>query len=136
MQYVINNTYHSSARTTLSKLLFGVKMRNHPDAELVNFLNSIAKIDLNVQRDRDIVRELAIESTNKIKEYNKMYYDERHKKPSQYNVGNYIAIKDSSLKPGEDKKLKPVYRGPYLISKILIVSSKGINLLWKICNKI
>jgi len=28
-------------------------------------------------------------------------------------------IKNSTLKPGEDKKLKPTYKGPYLVSKVL-----------------
>lgn len=31
------------------------------------------------------------------------------KKPSQYNPGDYVLIRDSVLKPGEDKKLKPTY---------------------------
>ncbi|KAM0734808.1 hypothetical protein ACS0PU_011627 [Formica fusca] len=118
VQYVINNTYHSSVKATPSKLLFGVEMKRHPDAELVNFLNNISKFEFNVIENRDIARELAIESSNKIKNYNKKYY-ERHKKPTSYNVDDYVLIKDSILKPGEDKKLKPVYKGPYVITKIL-----------------
>ncbi|CAL1672060.1 unnamed protein product [Lasius platythorax] len=119
VQYVINNTYHSSVRATPSKLLFGIEMHKHPDAELVRFLDNIAKNDFDIQEDREAARKLAIESTNKVKEYNKLYYDERHKKPSLYNTGDYVLIRDSVLKPGENKKLKPVYKGPYLVSKVL-----------------
>lgn len=119
VQYVINNTYHSSVKATPSKLMFGVEMRNHPDAELVRSLNNIAKADLDIQEDRELARKLAVETTEKIKEYNNAYYDKRHKKPCQYHPGDYVLIRDYVIKPGEDKKLKPVYKGPYMISKIL-----------------
>ncbi|KMQ85358.1 hypothetical protein RF55_16157 [Lasius niger] len=107
VQYVINNTYHSSVKATPSKLMFGVEMRNHPDAELVRSLNNIAKADLDIQEDRELARKLAVETTEKIKEYNNAYYDKRHKKPSQYHPGDYVLIRDYVIKPGEDKKLKP-----------------------------
>lgn len=58
VQYVINNAYHSSVRATPAKLLFGVDMRNHPDAELVRFLNDFAKTEFDVQNDRDAARKL------------------------------------------------------------------------------
>src|SRR5436190_4623739 len=119
VQYVINNTYHTSIKTTPSKLLFGVEMRHHSDAELVHFLNEIAKVDFNFQDKRDHSRQLALEATNKIKEYNKAYYDDRHKKPSVYKPGDFVLIRDSVLKPNEDAKLKPKYKGPYRVAKAL-----------------
>ncbi|XP_011254691.1 uncharacterized protein LOC105250352 [Camponotus floridanus] len=119
VQYVMNNTYHSSVKATPAKLLFGVDMRDHPDAELVRFLNDFAKIEFDVQNNRDATRKLAIESTNKIKEYNKSYYDERHTKPSLYKSRDYVLIRDTTTKPGEDKELKPSCKGPYLVAKVL-----------------
>lgn len=119
VQYVINNTYHSSVGATPSKLMFGVEMRDHVDAELVRFLKNVAKENLNILEDRESARKSAVEFSGKIKEYNKMYYDERHRKPSQYKVGDFLLIKDTIVKPGEDKKLKPVYKGPYTITKVL-----------------
>ncbi|KMQ89619.1 hypothetical protein RF55_10731 [Lasius niger] len=92
-------------------------MRNHPDAELVRFLNNFAKTGLDVLDDRDAARKLAIDSTNRVKEYNKVYYDERHKKPFLYRSGDFVLIRDITLKPGEDKK--PNYKGPYVVSKAL-----------------
>lgn len=57
--------------------------------------------------DRDSSRELALEATNKIKKYNKIYYDERHKKPTKYKEeGDLVLIRDTTLRPGKDKKLK------------------------------
>lgn len=78
--HVLNNTYHSSIKATPAKLLFGIDMRGHLDIELVNFLNDIAKVDFNILDEREKSRELAIKTINKIKEYNKQYYDKRHKK--------------------------------------------------------
>lgn len=82
-------------------------------------LLKIAKINLDFTKERDEARNLAIEATNKIKKYNKMYYDERHTKPTIYKEGDFVLIKDSVLKPGEDSKLKPKYKGPFLIAKVL-----------------
>ncbi|KMQ82577.1 hypothetical protein RF55_22493, partial [Lasius niger] len=48
-----------------------------------------------------------------------MYYDERHKKPSQYKTGDLVMIRDTNLKPGEDRKLKSIYKGPYQVDKVL-----------------
>lgn len=72
-----------------------------------------------MEASRNASRDLAIESTKKIKEYNKMYYDEQYKKLFQYKERNYVLIRDSVIKQGEDKKLKPKYKGPYMVTKIL-----------------
>lgn len=119
VQYVINNTYHSSVGATPSKLMFGVEMRNHSDSKLIRFLKNVAKEDLNIVKDRESARKSAVEFSSKVKEYNKMYYDEKHTKPSLYKVGDYVLIRDTIVKSGENKKLKPAYKGPYMISKIL-----------------
>lgn len=119
IQYVINNTHHSSLRASPSKLLFGVDQRNHADADLVSFLNNLAKISFNISEERDASRSLALDVADKIKSYNKNCYDEKHKKPSLYNAGDYVLIRDTSIKPGEDKKLKLCYKGPYMVSKVL-----------------
>lgn len=115
----MNNTFHSSLKASPSKVLLGIEQRNNADVKLVDFFNEIAKNELDFYKDRETCRELAIEATNMIKKYNKTYYDKRHKKPTKYNVGDLVMIKDSTVKPGEDKKLKSQYKGTYRIAKIL-----------------
>jgi len=42
-----------------------------------------------------------------------------HKKSIKYKVGDYIIIKDSDAKIGDNKKLRFTYKGPYRIEKVL-----------------
>jgi len=144
IQYTINNTFHSSIKFSPSKLLFGYDKRNHPDSELICFLNNLAKTTLSAQESellRDENRDIAIQASNNIKKYNKNYYD-KHKTPSKYHVGDYVLIRDSITKSGEDKKLKPAYKGPYLIAKVLnknryvVQDIPGFNITQKSYNSI
>lgn len=41
------------------------------------------------------------------------------KKPSVYNVGDYVLIKKPIAKSGEDNKFKQKFRGPYIVDKVL-----------------
>lgn len=66
IQYVINNTYHSSLKTSPSKLLLGYDQRDHSDINLSKFLNNIAKTDLDHIVERESNRQLALKATNKV----------------------------------------------------------------------
>jgi len=115
IQYVINNTFHAAIKESPAKVLFGCDQYNHTDAKLVEFLRNIAKSNFNYEEERERIKDIALESTKKLKEYNRIYYDERHKKPSQYKEGDFVLIRDT-IKPGEEKKLKPKYKGLYKIA--------------------
>lgn len=81
-------------------------------------MKKIAETDLNPDKERESCRQLALDTIHKIKNYNKIYYDKRHLKPSIYKKEDYVLIKDV-VKPGENKKLKPKYKDPYLVAKVL-----------------
>jgi len=119
IQYVINNTHHSSIKASPSKLLLGYECHGHADSPLIKFLNNHAKVDLNVGSVREQSKQVAVEATNKLKDYNKTYYDKLHKTPTKYSPDDFVLIRDTSSKPREDRKLKPAYKGPYQISKVL-----------------
>lgn len=70
IQYVINNTYHTALKASPAKLLFGYDQRNHSDSQLTQYLLNIAKVELNYIKERDDARKIAIEATNKMKDYN------------------------------------------------------------------
>lgn len=78
----------------------------------------LQKLNLMLSK-RESSRRLALDVAEKIKSYNKSVYDRRHKKPTAYKPGDLVLIKDSAIKPGEDKKLKSSYKGPYKVTKVL-----------------
>ncbi|XP_011859168.1 PREDICTED: uncharacterized protein LOC105556685 [Vollenhovia emeryi] len=83
IQYILNNTHHSSIKATPVKLMLGFDQRNHSDFALAQLTSA------------------------------------RHKKPSVYRDGEYVLIKNDRNKPGESAKIKPGYKGPYQIAKVL-----------------
>ncbi|KYM97844.1 hypothetical protein ALC62_11459 [Cyphomyrmex costatus] len=113
VSFIIYSTF------TPSKLLLGYDQRNHADAKLVHFLEKLAKSESYFDQEREARRELAIQTTNELKEYNKTYYDRKHRKPTRYKTGDYVLIRDATVKPGDSRKFKPVYKGPYQIAKVL-----------------
>ncbi|KYN22381.1 hypothetical protein ALC57_05223 [Trachymyrmex cornetzi] len=102
-----------------SKIFFGYDRRNHSDKSLVDLVNDLAGIDLDVQKQRDVDRNIAAEATQQLWEYNKQYYDKRHIAPTKYNKGDYVMIRKLQSKPGESAKLNPPYKGPYMIDDVL-----------------
>lgn len=142
IQYVINNTFHSSLNASPSKILLGYDQRNHAAAELTRHLKKLVDVVSDFQEERETSKSLALEASDKIKSYNKVYYDAKHSKPTQYNPGDYVLIRSSMVKQGEDKKLKANYKGPYMITKSLkknryvVQDIPGFNLKAKPYNSI
>jgi len=100
IQYVINNTYHSSIKTSPSKLLLSYECCDHADSPLTKFLNNLTKVYLNIESVRE---QSSVEATSKLKNYNKIYYDKHHKTPTKYISGDFVFIRDTSFRPGKDK---------------------------------
>lgn len=141
-QYVINNTVHSSTKSTPSKLLLGYDQRNHTDRDITRYIEKLRGIDCDIAKQREKERDIAVEAVRKIQEYSKHYYDSHHKKPTQYKPGDYVLIRDSQTKIGESRKLKPNYKGPYVVTKALnknryvIGDISGFNITAKLYNSI
>lgn len=142
MQYVINNTHHSGIKATPAKLMLGYEQRNHEDFPLAQFTQAFLDIDTNLEAERDRVRDNAVEATDLIRHYNKQYRDNKHEKPTKYKEGTFVMIRNTRIKPGENAKLKPNYKGPYLVAKSLgnnryvIKDIPGYNLTSKPLNTI
>ncbi|KYN09766.1 hypothetical protein ALC57_18112 [Trachymyrmex cornetzi] len=139
---VFKNFFGQNFKSTTSKLLLGYDQRNHTDSKFVDILTALPKTDLHFETERDASRQLALETTNQLKEYNKIYYDRKHKPPTKYKLRDYVGIRDMTPRIGENKKFKPKYKGPYMISKILdknryvVTDIPGFNLSPKPYNSI
>lgn len=143
-QYVMNNTFHTSIKGTPSTLLLGYEQRNHTecDSHLKEVVNELVNIESNSEESRQKSKEVVFEVANKIKMYNKNYYDSRHKKPTPYRIGDYVLIRNLQAKKGESRKIKPSYKGLYMVAKILsknryvVLDIPGFNITSKPYNTI
>lgn len=141
-QFVLNNTWHKAINTTPSKMLLGYNQRGGTDKELSKFIESLTDTDKSIQEEREELRDAAKLVNQKIKEYNKVQYDKRHKKPSKYKEGDLVMIKITQHKPGINKKLTPKFKDPYQIKKLLnknrfvVTEIPGFNLTQKPLNTI
>lgn len=113
VEFAINNSFCRSIGTTPSKLLFGVNQRD-PD-ELRDWLDSEIQTDRNLEQ----IRSEAQQQNLKVQDYNKTYFDKKHKTPFEYKVGDYVMVKNMDVTPGVNKKLIPKFRGPYEIRTVL-----------------
>jgi Integrase core domain/Chromo (CHRromatin Organisation MOdifier) domain len=69
-------------------------------------------------------RERVIKNSVKQKETNQKYYD-RGREPSTFELGDVVWLKLGQNKPGEARKLKPKWVGPYRIIH-MVENSKGL----------
>ncbi|CAL1683817.1 unnamed protein product [Lasius platythorax] len=142
VQYVINNTVNSSIKASPSKLLLGYDQHNHSDKYLKNYIDCWLGIENNIGEQRDSIRNIAQQANNKLREYNRSYYDKRHKKPTEYKTGDLVLVRDLQAKTGVSQKLKPNYKEPYQGAKVLnknrcvITDIPGFNITQKPCNTI
>lgn len=116
---MINNTYHSSISCIPSKLLLGYEQRTHTDSQFAQFVQSLISVDRDLEKERESNKDSAERATNLLRVYNKKYRDRHSKKTTKYKEGDYVLIQNRTVKPGDNAKLKPNYKGPYMIAKSL-----------------
>ncbi|XP_029167462.1 uncharacterized protein LOC114937960 [Nylanderia fulva] len=142
IQYVINNTHHSTIKATPSKLLLGYEQRNHKDHAIARITKALHDVDQDLESDRSVSRDTALQTTDMIRNYNKIYKDKHSIKPTKYKKGDYVMIRNDRNKVGVSSKLKPNYKGPYLVAKSLgsnryvITDVPGFNLKQKPMNTV
>ena len=87
--------------------------RDRSDFLLAEFIKEFTQIDSDIEKQRTINREIAVEATEKLlQSYNKQYYDQKHRQPTFYKQGDLILVKDDQLKPSTNQKLRSKYRSP------------------------
>jgi len=97
-------------------MLFGLEQRGKVVDELKEKLEELD--DAQEDRDLENVRIKAEKCQEKAQAYNKLHYDKKARKPSQYKRGDYVMVKNFDSTTGVSRKLIPK-KGPYVISKVL-----------------
>lgn len=115
VEYAFNNTNHTSTQVSPSILLFGVEQRGRIIDELTEYLQQKEKVHKPV--DLKKIRSEASNAISKSQERNLKYFNEHHRPAKQFEVGEYVVIKNVDVSVGKNKKLIPKYRGPYEIKK-------------------
>jgi hypothetical protein len=114
-EFLMNNTFNRSINNIPSKLLYGVCQRRQIESNLVEFCE---ELNTNVDVSLTEMRQNAVQSVIKGQVYNKKNHDRKTFKNTKYSVNDLVEIK-TVKKPGENSKLKPHFKGPYVVKKML-----------------
>lgn len=117
VEHTLNNTVHRAIGQHPSVMLFGVGQRGKVSDLLAESLSDT--VFVRSQGNHQEIREKASERQRRLQDYNKSYVDERRRPPNRYSVDDYVMIKNFDSHAGVSKKLKPKFKGPYRVSKVL-----------------
>jgi len=114
LQRCINSTYQRSVGMSPFEALFGIKMKQQEDVQLLTVLEQ-EYVQL-FNRERDNLRDVAKQNILKVQEENQRLYNKHRKKAPEYKEGELVAIRRTQFAPG--LKIKTPYLGPYKISQV------------------
>lgn len=114
-EFLLNNTVNRATGNTPSTLLFGVDQKRRIQHDLTDYLQGL---DHSGERDHVKLREAAEEQMKKQMDYNKRAFDRRCTRNTNYEKGDLVMLRKVNI-VGERNKLKPKFRGPYEVKKVL-----------------
>lgn len=114
VEFALNNTVHRMINTHPSIMLFGVNQKGKVVDKIREELENN-----NVNIDLSTIRNNAKQNEEKAQKYNENYVNTKRKSGTQYEVDDYVVIRNYDNSAGTSRKLIPKFKGPYKISKIL-----------------
>lgn len=114
-EFLLNNLLNRSIQDVPSRVLFGHSVGIDLRQELLDYLHLDETEDV---ENIDAIRRKASENSRKLQEYNKEKFDERCHAQTTYNENDLVMLKTTKV-PGENSKLKPKFKGPYVVRKVL-----------------
>ncbi|KAK9738072.1 Integrase zinc binding domain [Popillia japonica] len=111
--YALNGTINKTTGQSAHTLLLSYKPRNALQNKLVLALLKEEPGNL------DEIRGEALKKIQCMQEKQKEYFDKHHRPARHYQSGDLVLIYREPTATGESRKLRPRFKGPYQISKVL-----------------
>jgi hypothetical protein len=115
VRWSLNNTRNETTRKTPNELLMGYRPRNREEAFLIHDLE-IPTASENLAGLRQAVDKQIQINQSKMKKRDEK---QRKKQPRIYVEGDFVLAPNIVPADGKSRKLKPIFKGPYKILKVL-----------------
>lgn len=114
LQRFLNATWQRSIATTPFEVMFGIKIRNPEDRQIVEAIEAEIMNDFLMEREQ--TRMDARKKIQEVQEENKRTYNRRRKKATEYEIGDIVAVKRTQF--GSGLKIAPKFLGPYKVVEV------------------
>lgn len=114
-EYLLNNTINRGSGSVPSKLLFGILQQRKIPNDTVQYFQDL--LEPPKPDNLELSRDEAADRIRKVQDYNKRKHDSRCLKTA-FNAGDLVVIRSVPV-VGENKKLRPRFKGPYQVKKVL-----------------
>lgn len=116
IQWSVNNMPNSTTNLTPSVLVLSYKPRDvHQNAIILTLQDE----EDNVLENTSELRQQATRAIEKRQRLQKRYFDERRRKPINYEVGDMVLVERDLTAMGHSRKLEAKFKGPYLVKAVL-----------------
>uniref|UniRef100_A0A034WRX5 RNA-directed DNA polymerase n=1 Tax=Bactrocera dorsalis TaxID=27457 RepID=A0A034WRX5_BACDO len=116
IQWALNTTKNKTTQRTPQELLFSYKPRDILQNKLILALH---EDDVISNDEMNEIQTEAVSRINQQREKAKQRFNEKHRKPTQYNVGDLVLAENEPVSTGGSRKLEPLYKGPFMVTKVI-----------------
>lgn len=116
LQWIMNTHKNSTTQFSPNDLVFDFRLNDIIPNRLIQIVN-----DDKPEIEVDMIerRKLACANIVTAREKWKKRFDSEHKEPKKYEEENLVVIENIPTNTGESRKLEPLFKGPYIIKKVL-----------------